>query len=58
MSVLVGDLEGKFVLVEIDSTSTNFEYYDFYLHIFSREIFKYKKCLHYHDVVKNKNTPP
>ena len=29
MFVLVEDLEGKFVLVEIDFTSTNFAQYDF-----------------------------
>ena len=51
-------IEGKFVLLEIDSISTNFTHYDFYLPILSRGIFMYKKCLHYHDVVKNKNAPP
>mgnify|MGYP007048380188 CR=1 FL=1 len=45
-------IEGKFVLLEIDSISTNFTHYDFYLPILSRGIFMYKKCLHYHDVVK------
>ena len=30
MSVLTWDLEGKFVLVEINSTSTNFAEYDFF----------------------------
>ena len=45
-------IECKFVLLEIDSISTNFAYYDFYLPIFSGEIFIYFKCLQYHDVVK------